>query len=135
MTLKIDLNPQEEAWLAAQSAQQGVAPKDVIKRMIDERLTAGTAAPKSGVYENVGQRGGRNTNSSRRVSSRANEPAADTTPLNAEQSAAIALLNSYLETESTDDPEEIRKAELELEEFKRNMNANRAATGERPVYP
>jgi|SRR5579871_226730 len=55
--------------------------------------------------------------------------------IDAESAAALALLNFYLETEATDDPEEIRKAEQELEEFKRNMNANRAATGERLVYP
>ena len=49
--------------------------------------------------------------------------------------AAIALLQSWLQTEPTDDPEEIRQAEEELAEFKRNMNANRAATGERLVFP
>ncbi len=56
-------------------------------------------------------------------------------PIDAENLAAIALLNSYLEMEATDDPEEIRRAEEELGEFKRNMNANRASTGERPVFP
>jgi hypothetical protein len=55
--------------------------------------------------------------------------------LTAEQEAAIALLTSYLEAKATDDLEEIRQAEQQLEEFKRNMNANRAATGERLVYP
>jgi len=49
--------------------------------------------------------------------------------------AAIALLQSWLQSEATDDPEEIRQAEAELAEFKRNMNANRAATGERLVFP
>ena len=52
-----------------------------------------------------------------------------------QRAAAIALLQSWLENERTDDPEEIRKAEEELEEFKRNMNANRAATGERLLFP
>ncbi len=47
----------------------------------------------------------------------------------------IALLKSWLEEDATDDPEEIRQAEEELREFKRNMNANRAATGERIPYP
>jgi len=58
-----------------------------------------------------------------------------TAALTAEQEAAIALLNSYLETEATDDPEEIRKAEEDLAEFKRNMNANRVVTDERLVFP
>lgn len=55
--------------------------------------------------------------------------------IDAENAAAIALLKSWREQDATDDPEEIRKAEEELAEFKRNMNANRAATGERLVYP
>ena len=55
--------------------------------------------------------------------------------IDAENAAAIALLRSWREQDATDDPEELRKAEEELAEFKRNMNANRAATGERLVYP
>ena len=55
--------------------------------------------------------------------------------IDAENAAAIALLKSWREQDATDDPEEIRQAEEELAEFKRNMNANRAATGERLVYP
>jgi hypothetical protein len=48
--------------------------------------------------------------------------------------ASIALLKSWIAQAPTD-PEEIREAEKELREFKRNMNANRAATGERIPYP
>jgi hypothetical protein len=55
--------------------------------------------------------------------------------IDAENAAAIALLQSWREQDATNDPEEIRQAEEELAEFKRNMNANRAATGERSVYP
>lgn len=51
-----------------------------------------------------------------------------------ENSAAIALLDTWLEQEATSDPEEIRKAESDLAEFKRNINANRAETGERQIY-
>lgn len=36
--------------------------------------------------------------------------------------------------DATDDPAEIEAAERELAEFKANMNANRALTGERPIY-
>lgn len=60
---------------------------------------------------------------------------ADAKPvIDAENAAAIALLESWREKDATDAPEEIRRAEEELEEFKRNMNANRATTGERLVY-
>ncbi len=55
--------------------------------------------------------------------------------IDAENAAAIALLKSWREQDAADDPEELRKAEEEYAEFKRNMNANRAATGERLVYP
>lgn len=36
--------------------------------------------------------------------------------------------------DATDDPAEIEAAERELAEFKANINANRALTGERPIY-
>src|SRR5260221_11852593 len=110
MTLTIELNPQEEAWIAAQAAQQSLPPADIVKQLIDACLPS-------------------------TPTSAAATPAQPPTTIDAENAAAIALLNSYLETEATDDPEEIRKAEEELAEFKRNMNANRAATGERLVFP
>jgi hypothetical protein len=47
---------------------------------------------------------------------------------------AIALLRSWRNEDITDDPEEIRKAEEYLAEFKSNINANRAEAGERQVY-
>ena len=64
------------------------------------------------------------------------EPIDEAAPLpDPENAASIALLKSWLAEDATDDPEEIRQAEEELREFKRNMNANRAATGERIPYP
>lgn len=48
--------------------------------------------------------------------------------------AAIDMLRSWANEDATEDPNEIREAEEELAEFKRAMNANRAATGERPVF-
>ena len=56
-------------------------------------------------------------------------------PIDAENAAAIALLDFWLQQDATDDPEEIRKADEEFEELRRNLNANRAATGERLVFP
>ena len=55
--------------------------------------------------------------------------------LGAKNAAAIAYFERRLKEEATDDPEELRNAEEELAEFKRNMNANREATGERLVFP
>lgn len=55
--------------------------------------------------------------------------------IDAKNAAAIAILQSWLEVDATDNPEQIRQAGLELDELKRNLNANRAATGERLVFP
>ena len=53
--------------------------------------------------------------------------------VDAENAAAIAMFNQWIADEATDDPEEIRKADEEVAELRRNLNANRAATGERLV--
>ena len=52
-----------------------------------------------------------------------------------ENAAAIALLQGWMRDEATDDPVVIRQAEIELEELKRKLNANRAETGERLLFP
>src|SRR5437879_658168 len=54
------------------------------------------------------------------------------TSLTEKQKAAIALLQSWIDEDATDDPEEIRIAEEEWAAFKRQMNENRA--GEEPLY-
>ena len=53
----------------------------------------------------------------------------------AKNQKAIEMLRRWAEEDATNDPEEIAKAEAELEEFKRNMNLNRELSGERPIYP
>ena len=47
----------------------------------------------------------------------------------------LALLEAWAREDATDDPEKLRTARKELDEFKRAMNGNRAATGERILYP
>ena len=47
----------------------------------------------------------------------------------------LALLEGWAREDATDDPEKLRMAQKELDEFKRAMNENRAATGERILYP
>jgi hypothetical protein len=66
------------------------------------------------------------------------EPTAPNEPkpvIDAKTAAAVAFLDSRIAEGIAADPDTKRQAEEELEEFKRNMNANRAATGERLVYP
>jgi hypothetical protein len=52
-----------------------------------------------------------------------------------QNASSIALLKSWLEEDATDDPEEIRAAEEDLREFKRNMNLPRKEAGARLLYP
>ena len=109
MTLTIELTPQEEAWLHEQAAKNGLLPAEILKQLVDERLLPrGESLPQP-------------------------EPTARAS--DAENAATIALLDSWLLEEATDDPEEIRHAEEELREFKRNMNAPRKASGERLLFP
>lgn len=61
-------------------------------------------------------------------------PSAPAPTVDAENAAAIALLNSWIAAAPTD-PEEIRKAEAELNEFMQNLNNNRIESGERPLLP
>lgn len=49
--------------------------------------------------------------------------------------ASIALLQSWLAEDATDDPDELRQAQEDLDEFKRNMNAPRKEAGARLLYP
>ena len=66
----------------------------------------------------------------------ANVPTARQSPIiDAETDPTIALLRSWIAEDATDDPEEIRKAEEELIEFQRNMNAPRKEAGERLLFP
>jgi hypothetical protein len=50
------------------------------------------------------------------------------------ETATMALMKSWLEEDSTDDPEEIRLAEEELRAFKHNMNQPRKEAGARLFY-
>ena len=54
--------------------------------------------------------------------------------LTAKKKAAIALLDAWREEDKTDDAEELERRDAELQAFKTNINANRAATGEEPIY-
>ena len=62
-------------------------------------------------------------------------PAAPPKEAGSSQDATIALIQSWIAEDATDDPEEIRQAEEELMEFKRNMNAPRKEAGARLLFP
>ncbi|HLK58777.1 MAG TPA: hypothetical protein VKU00_19550 [Chthonomonadaceae bacterium] len=52
----------------------------------------------------------------------------------AENQALIDLLRAWREEDATDDPNELERRDAELAEFKANLNANRAQSGEEPVF-
>lgn len=47
----------------------------------------------------------------------------------------LELLEAWAREDATNDPEKLRAAQKELDEFKRAMNENRGASGERILYP
>jgi hypothetical protein len=47
----------------------------------------------------------------------------------------LELLEAWAREDATDDPEKLKDAQKELDEFKKAMNENRAACGERILYP
>jgi len=55
--------------------------------------------------------------------------------VSAKAASAIAYLQQKLERDATDDPEEIRKAEADVDELIQNLNRNRIDSGERPIFP
>jgi hypothetical protein len=62
-------------------------------------------------------------------------PLAEPSIKNPIDTATLDLFAKWRAEDTTDDPEEIRKAEQELAEFKVAMNENRAQAGEPVLYP
>jgi len=60
---------------------------------------------------------------------------AATLPVDPENAAAVALLQSWLVEDASDEPEAVRAAEAELAELKQSLNANRAEGSERLLFP
>lgn len=59
----------------------------------------------------------------------------ETSTTGAIDTETLELLEAWALEDATDDPAKLREAQRELDEFKRAMNENRAACGERIVYP
>ena len=103
------LTPQEEAWLPDRAAECGLPPAEIVKQLVDERRLKPTEISP--------------------------QPGPEVHALGTDNAATIALLDSWLLEDATDDPEELRKAEEDLREFKRNMNAPRKENGGRLLFP
>jgi hypothetical protein len=64
------------------------------------------------------------------------EPAsAPPPPVGSVDTATLELLAAWKAEDATSDPEKLRQADQEIDEFKKAMNANRAAVGARPLFP
>ena|SRR3569833_174043 len=62
-------------------------------------------------------------------------PALTTEPaIDDENTAAVAMLEGFL-ADSPTDPEAQAQAEADFAEFTKNLNENRVAAGERPLFP
>lgn len=94
MTLTINLTHEEEARLRAAAQQEGLAPADLVRKLVTEHLP----------------------------------------PAHDENATSIALLQAWLEEDMTEDPDEIRQAQTELEAFKQAVNVERERAGARRVY-
>ena len=55
--------------------------------------------------------------------------------MGAVDTATLELLAAWKAEDATTDPEKIREADEEVTEFMKAMNRNRAATGERLLFP
>jgi hypothetical protein len=62
-------------------------------------------------------------------------PSAQPSNSNPIDTATLELFAKWRAEDATDDPEELRKAEQELAEFKKAMNENRSQAGEPLLYP
>jgi len=56
-------------------------------------------------------------------------------PIPDKNAASIALLQSWLAEDATDNPDDIQQAQAELEAFKQAINAERERAGARRIYP
>lgn len=56
-------------------------------------------------------------------------------PLTEKKAATIAYLKQRIAEDATEDPEEIRKADAEVQELMENLDRNRIESGERPLFP
>ncbi len=128
MTLTLDLTPTEEAQITAVAQSAGLTPAEAARKLLTQNLPP---------TETEGRL--RNASSIALLRSWLAEDATDDPDEVRQKQMSLPspaeLLRGWLRDEATDDPALIQQAQEELDEFKRNMNANRAATGERLLYP
>ena len=108
-TLNLELSPQASARLSALAQQKGVDLQTLVSTLVEDYLPP--VGPPS---------------LNKRLPTHTVDP---------ENDASIALLQSWLDEDYTDDPDEIKQAEAELLEFRRNVNLPRKEAAARLIYP
>jgi hypothetical protein len=63
------------------------------------------------------------------------EPASAPPPVSSVDTATLELLAAWKAEDATTDPDNVRAAGQEVEEFMKAMNETRSATGERLLFP
>ena len=130
--MTLNLSPRIEAALNATAQRMGVDPAALIEQMFEERFpTVETKAvpidaeeirkSEEGVEELM-----QNLNRNRIETGER--------PIFAPTARAAVYLKSRLQAEATDDPEEIRQAQADLDEMKNTLNAERSRSGAAPIF-
>lgn len=111
MTLNIEVSAREETWLAAQSAQQGLPPAEIVKRLIDAQLSVSPSIePPETEADEIDP-------TQALFAEWARE---DSTPgISAKTAEAIAYLDARIAEGRNAGPDERRQADLEVEELRR----------------
>jgi hypothetical protein len=107
LNYNIDVSPQFSEQLTQAARARGIDPTKLLESLVAEHLSS-VASTSASVAP----------------------PA-----ISAKNAAAIAYLDRRVKEEATDDPEEIRKADAEVEGLIQSLNRNRIDSGERPLFP
>ena len=111
MTITLDLRPELEARLKTTAARAGLSPAKYLEDWIEQ-------IPEVMPDEELAK-----------LIAESQEP-----PKAASTGSLSELFAQWRKEDETSDPDELARRDTELEELKANLNANRAATGEEPLF-
>ena len=111
MTITLDLRPELEARLKTTAARAGLSPVKYLEDWIEQ-------IPEVMPDEELAT-----------LIAESQEP-----PKAASTGSLSELFAQWRKEDETSDPDELARRDTELEELKANLNANRAATGEEPLF-
>ncbi|HET6386421.1 MAG TPA: hypothetical protein VFJ58_23765 [Armatimonadota bacterium] len=135
MTITLDLKPEIEERLRENASGAGLSVEEYLLRIAEQEAatslelnSSASKPPRDSNGTAVGQ------------ANRIDPAALDRLRLSTEPGAyppgSLAEMFAQWQAEdATDDPEELARRDRELEELKANLNANRAACGDEPLFP